>query len=317
MKMRFFQPLRPGQIVAGFLVLLLSACNLPATPAETPTAGPFPIPTVELLEEQPTAEATLDTLPEVTAIEPTQAETAAAEPPADETAAAPAAQPDILYEGISFSYPDDLAGSVDAQTIPAQTDENTVPPWDLLPEHYVFTFNNYVLQDTFHTPRIYVYPVEGLQQVSLNGADVVSRLEQLLQAQPPAPEVGLPFLPPFNAAQIMAAKIDYVDFQNGQGVRFLTEYGQAIRLINNNELFYTYQGLTADGRYYIAAVFPTQNIVLPETGDQTLEEYQAMEALYEQYLNETTELLNGQPDSSYMPGIDVLDAIMQSVRIDK
>lgn len=43
---------------------------------------------------------------------------------------------------------------------------------------------------------------------------------------------------------------------DGGGIRYLTQFGQAAGLITNPELFYTFQGLTDDGAYYVAAVFP-------------------------------------------------------------
>ena len=37
---------------------------------------------------------------------------------------------------------------------------------------------------------------------------------------------ALPFFTNWNAAQMMATQVEYIDFQNGSGVRYLTRYGQ-------------------------------------------------------------------------------------------
>lgn len=37
----------------------------------------------------------------------------------------------------------------------------------------------------------------------------------------------MPFLPLFNAQQAMHAHVQYLDFQSGQGLRYLTQYDQA------------------------------------------------------------------------------------------
>ncbi|MEO8354588.1 MAG: hypothetical protein ABI621_01610 [Chloroflexota bacterium] len=39
-----------------------------------------------------------------------------------------------------------------------------------------------------------------------------------------------------------------INFQNGRGIRFLTQYAQYPAPINNHELFYHFQGLTNDGK---------------------------------------------------------------------
>ena len=76
----------------------------------------------------------------------------------------------------------------------------------------------------------------------------------------------MPFLPLFNAAQVMHTHLQYLDFKNGQGLRYLTEFDQGIIPINNYELIYTYQGLTGDGKYYVAAVLPVNQRVIEIVG---------------------------------------------------
>ena len=46
----------------------------------------------------------------------------------------------------------------------------------------------------------------------------------------------------------MHSQVQYLDFKNGTGVRYLTQFDQGILPINNYELVYTYQGLTSDGK---------------------------------------------------------------------
>ena len=73
-------------------------------------------------------------------------------------------------------------------------------------------------------------------------------------------------LPPgrcFNPGHVIASNIDTIPFQNGSGVRFLTEYAQYFAYVNNTDLFYHYQGLTADGQYYVIVILPLTAPVLP------------------------------------------------------
>ena len=64
----------------------------------------------------------------------------------------------MAFEGVSFSYDDSLATGVEPQLVPS-SDIEGVPPWEVVPEHKLFWFTGYVLPDTFHRPRIMVYPV--------------------------------------------------------------------------------------------------------------------------------------------------------------
>lgn len=59
--------------------------------------------------------------------------------------------------------------------------------------------------------------------------------------------------------------------------------------MNNQELFYTYQGLTDDGTYYVAVIFPVSHPDLP-ADISSVPEDPADD--YETYLNSVTEQLN-------------------------
>ena len=124
----------------------------------------------------------------------------------------------------------------------------------------------------------------------------------------------MPFLPMFNAAQVLNAQVEYLDFKNGRGVRFLTQYDQGPLPINSYELFYTFQGLTNDGQYYIAAILPVTHPDLPSTSQVSQQDT----SLYEDfpaYLDQTTDWLNQQPASAFTPDLEKLDAMLQSMEI--
>lgn len=56
----------------------------------------------------------------------------------------------------------------------------------------------------------------------------------------------------------------YVSFRDGAGVRFLTQYASPDRPINNQEVFYAFQGLTDDGVTAVSAILPVSHTILPE-----------------------------------------------------
>ena len=134
----------------------------------------------------------------------------------------------------------------------------------------------------------------------------------------------LPVLPFLNEIQTFAAKIQVMPFQNGQGVRFLTEYGQSATSANNQDLFYQFQGLTDDGMDYITAVLPITSTDLSESNDPAAAvpmggvDFPTMgdpNADWEGYYTAVTELLNATPLENFYPAIDQLDALIKSIQV--
>lgn len=125
----------------------------------------------------------------------------------------------------------------------------------------------------------------------------------------------MPFLPLYNAQQVMHTHLQYLDFQNGQGLRYLTQYDQAFIPINNYELIYTYQGLTSDGKYYVAAVLPVHHPSLPEDATVTGNEPPEFTSDFPTYLQNVVASLNPQAANTFTPDLTQLDAMMSSLEI--
>lgn len=235
------------------------------------------------------------------------------EVPTEEVAAEP---PDILYEGISFSYDDAVAQSVNPSTVQGQDMGEDYMPGETYPTHVVFNFNGYPAGDKFHTPQIFVYPVEDYRAMSPFAADIIDRLKQTLIEKSEGGSLSdLPFLPMWNAAQVFSAKVAYFNFENGTGVRYLTMYAQALFPVDNQNLFYTYQGLTNDGRYYISAILPITHPGLPDQGQ--IDDYLAFEENWDSYIADTIAWLNSQPGPTFFPNMDLLDAMIASFEINR
>jgi hypothetical protein len=161
--------------------------------------------------------------------------------------------------------------------------------------------------------QIFVYPVAGLGVNETTGG-VAGSLQTLLQSQ----QVGdrMPYLPLYNAAQVMHTQVAYLDFKNGRGVRYLTQFDQAPLPINNYELHYTFQGLTSDGKYYVAAVLPVNLAGLPSDASVDLDNPPAnFVEDFPRYLSDTVDMLSGQPASAFIPDLSGLDAMMSSLEI--
>ncbi|QRN83282.1 hypothetical protein JR338_00555 [Chloroflexota bacterium] len=231
-----------------------------------------------------------------------------------ETEAPPA--PDVSYEGISFSFDPSIAAAFSPAIIPGQNLGEDYMPGDTYPTYYEFSINGYAVSNHFHTPVINVYPVAEFRSISTMASNIIDDLEWALANHPSGGSSGdLPFLPIWNAAQIFTAKVTYFDFQNGSGVRYLSMYGQALYPADNQNLFYTYQGLTSDGQYYISAVLPVTNPILPDDGATTVDDWMAFDQNWDNYIVGLLQTLNGQSDENFTPNLALLDEMMASFKV--
>jgi hypothetical protein len=197
-------------------------------------------------------------------------------------------------------------------------------PMEYYPQHRMITFTGYPLADKFFDAMIRVYPAADYAAMNASIAERVTAMSSLL-ASPVADPPGIPFLPLFNAAQVFRSKISYFGFQNGQGVRFLTEYAQYYAPVNNKDLFYTYQGLTADGAYWVSAIFPVNAAFLQANPDSTdvppggiaipSMSSPTFEADMETYYNTILAIVEGTADNAFTPALDCLDLYLQSLQI--
>jgi len=206
-----------------------------------------------------------------------------------------------------------VAQDMQVEIIPAVSPDSNAPYWEILPKYQVFTLEGYEISNHLMKPQIFIYPANELGSYNTSAGQAFEDLKKLLEHK----EVGehLPFLPLFNAAQVMHAKVEFMDFGNGSGVRYLTQFDQAPIPINNFELIYTYQGLSEDGKYYISVVLPITHPELPESNQVSLDENFDVER-FKTEMAESVMKLNEFSDSSFSPDLTMLDLIIQSIVIN-
>ena len=150
-------------------------------------------------------------------------------------------------------------------------------------------------------------------------AEQIQRLKTILAGGAVSKDT-LPTINSFNAAQLFAAHIQVIAFNSGRGVRFLTQYDQYPAPVNNHELFYQFQGLTNDGKYYIVAILPVSSSILaedekpespvppggvpiPSTGTDA------------SYYDAVTKALDGMYPDSFNPSLFQLDTLISSITV--
>jgi hypothetical protein len=296
-----------GRLVVVTMVLMLAAlaCNLPGnggSPARPTVTNQAP-------NVAPTKPAVK---PSVTA-DPGPTPSKEAFATATET---PAGLVELNYKGLRFKYPGDLFTNLDARIVPAETGEIGLAGWPgSAPESIEVKVNGYPLKDPFHDPRLTLYPIQTYAKVNSASGDIADRLEGLMVQGNIEPK-NLPFLPMFNAGQVLATRVEKFSFQNGNGIRFLTCYSQAVLPIDKDCLFYTFQGLTSDRQYYLSVIFPVSLPAL-ETPEMTKVFEDATlnfdDVKFEAYMKQVKDMINGAAPSDFTPNLTTLDQVVASV----
>ena len=222
-------------------------------------------------------------------------------------------EPDVCFNVTCFSYPKGEDYGAVPSVLPAELETE----WWSVPVHDDFTFYDYPLSDTFHKAHISIYPVAEFLEVNPAAEERVAEFEEFLVLQPETPE-RVPFvLPIFNAAQMITVQVEYLEFEGGSGVRFVSQYGQAAWPINNQDMFYAFQGLTDDGIYLISAVLPVSHPSLPDVGESFIgDEYDAFIDTYEAYLIDVESQLDLETPESYFPKLTALDDMLETIRVE-
>lgn len=127
-----------------------------------------------------------------------------------------------------------------------------------------------------------------------------------------------------NAGWSVKAKIRYLEFSKSSGVFFLVQYSQDLTPtpLNNVELTANFQGLTTDGRYYVAARFSLTHHSLPKGIDfvdnraqhKCLEiRYPAINECVRAYLKVESDKLDKLPDREFQPSIEKLVKLLSTI----
>ncbi|HXH86101.1 MAG TPA: hypothetical protein VNI35_04705 [Nitrospira sp.] len=126
----------------------------------------------------------------------------------------------------------------------------------------------------------------------------------------------IPDFPPNNAGQSIMSKFQYLDFRSGSGMLFLTQYSNEMQPnpVNNEELTLTFQGLTKDGRYYVAARFAITHPSLPRGIDFTDNIERDLPNF--NYLKKEEKELEGFSEESFQPSMKRLKALLSSIYVE-
>lgn len=209
------------------------------------------------------------------------------------------------FNGIGFSYDPAIAAQVKARLLSGVEYMGT-----RLPDYIQFSFDDNLQGGIVaRQTGIRVFRLRDLEQ-----GDWMVRAA--VAAREPMPLI--------NATRILRVQDKLLSFQNGKGERAIVHYAQDTGPLTNEGLFYSYQGVTDDGLYYVSATFPVKAAFLPNTfadgflgmptttpGDPGyMEGY--VEAV-NHFNRDATERLEQLDAAGYQPNLRTLDAIIRSL----
>jgi hypothetical protein len=154
--------------------------------------------------------------------------------------------------------------------------------------------------------------VVDFKALNENVSEGLESLDGALKSEPlDADALRVPNM--FNAGQLFHSNARALRFQNGYGARWLSQYGQAYSTVGWPYLFYTFQGFSDDGKYYISIIFPVDHPSLLDPEDVNLDD-----AFYEniaEYMEETRLTLESESENSFVPSLVLLDQLVSSLTV--
>ena len=221
------------------------------------------------------------------------------------------------FGGVKISFDAELGQAAQGENLAAIPASEGPALGGASPAAIRFLFDGAKAEDYFN-PRlaqVLVYKADEWAKLDPSIAQSITALKTLLAAKPGTIAGSIPVLPLIPAQQVFHAQTHYLDFQNGLGVGFVTYYAQAPMPVTTDQPFYTFQGLTNDGQYYVSVFYPVTTALLPATSTMDGPTYDAWAKNYETYLADLTAQLNGLLPAAYTPDLTLVQELVKSVEI--
>ncbi len=229
--------------------------------------------------------------------------------PTQQSEAAASDAPNVVEGSVRIWFDESLMQGVRAVMVDPEPPGGYVP-WDYHPMHLSLEIDN---------PKgvVHFVPVDAYIPMGEFASDTMQELQFTLDNRPGVAAWGC--IPTWDFPcphQEMNINVTYFDFQNGSGLRSVTVYAvQNTSAINNKAIDYYYNGLTDDGHFYVYAHFDLRHPALSEDNwELPLDVMTEAEALKE-YVITNGEMLESSADE-YQPKLEVLDAVVQSLRVE-
>jgi len=241
----------------------------------------------------------------------------------------------VEFEGVSFTYDPRIFGDVKKEVVPEhKLEDPTEKPDYAAPQHVLFEFE-FGRQYSSNT-RLEVYPLDRFDDAYAVNPHLVAvmkeniaGLQKVLKDPSFRLEGQIPHLDFGDGSDLFYAKVRNFDFPSGDGVSFVAYWDIESALISNRKLFYRFEGITADKKFYVTAETPISVAFLPDNDPEEFEGY-TYENLYngnsnskdtiariEKYRNSIATRLEKLDSNDYSPNLEKFEAIISSLKITK
>jgi hypothetical protein len=191
-------------------------------------------------------------------------------------------------------------------------------------------------KESFFLPKINIYPIAEYRQAGAISVqytkwfdEAINTLQEIISKKTAKTEEISQGTFHEGSPRILA-HFKPVSFKNGQGVIYITQYNvDWANIINNQQLNYIFQGITADKKYYVWATFPITLKELPDSiydnkfGDYELPQTyfdkkkdRAKYTAYKKYLASIEALLNKKKASDFEPDLSKIEETLTSLEVN-
>jgi hypothetical protein len=235
----------------------------------------------------------------------------------------------VSFNGINVTYDAALMGAVypQAEAAVPPDPKNPMPAGAVTPAYNALTFFQPSSDhgvNLYTAPMLRVYTTADIQALGdPYYAQTLAALQQLV-TQPdsagammgvnPNGQDSMPYLPAIEATQVMRMQPQFIQTRSVSGVRYFTYYSQSADPITDGQIWYTFQGLAANGAAYVAFTAPVMTGVLPSDISANFD-YNAFSADYTNFLQTTFDTLNSADANTFSPSVSALDAFISSISI--
>jgi hypothetical protein len=233
----------------------------------------------------------------------------------------------VSFDGVGFSFDPTLGTSVNITEVPAQRPDR---PGIGAPgaAHLAFTLYG-PRPESSRIPRpldapgvARFYRVPDLAPYDWASAQL-EELTSLLADRPALNSrmtVGedggvdpLPFILDNSAAQALLARARYVDTPELAGVAYLTAFRQDVSPFAAGDFWYTFQGISSDGAWYVAVDFVIEADDFPAKVSPRQARRLTNARRWTRYVNDSIQTLNAAGPDAFDPPLTSIDALVQSI----
>lgn len=235
----------------------------------------------------------------------------------------------VSFDRVGFTFDEVLGTSVNVTQVPGEPASDG--PFSLGPRHRAFTIYG-PRQEDAKVPRpinapgvVRFYRTADLAEYDWQSQQLDALTSMLDQRPDLASQiadrfdggiVSLPFVLHGSAGQAIHARAHYIDTPQLAGIAYVTVFRQDIYPFAASDFWYTFQGLSLDGTWYVAADFAIDASMFPARVKQKDVNRLSGAKRWEDYVNQSGQTLNEATPYAFAPPLTSIDALVESITFE-